>query len=111
MKWKNAAAQGPISKLKKFKMEVLSKEQIEKELNNIPGWVLDENEIEKTFEFTDFKAAINFVNKIAEVAEEHGHHPDIEINYNKVELELSTHSVGGVTEKDISLAKAIDSLT
>jgi 4a-hydroxytetrahydrobiopterin dehydratase len=67
-------------------------------------------EIKKEFVFADFAAAMVFVNKVAELAEAEGHHPDILIEYNKVTLTLSTHDVGGLTEKDFALEKKIDAI-
>lgn len=60
--------------------------------------------ISKEFKFKDFIGAINFINKVAEIAEEEGHHPDIHVNYNKVLLELSTHAIGGLSENDFIVA-------
>ena len=64
--------------------------------------------IKKQFKFKDFKEAMAFVNKIAEIAEKEGHHPDITINYNRVTIELSTHSIGGLSENDFILAAKIE---
>jgi len=86
----------------------LSKSEIEQRLRSLSGWKRDDDEIEKEFKFADFKQAMAFVNRVAEAAEAANHHPDIEIKYNKVELSLSTHSEGGVTEKDFDLAAKID---
>lgn len=81
-------------------------------LSEIPQWELIEGNqsISRTFEFKDFKESMAFVNAVAELAEKQNHHPDITINYNAVTLVLSTHSAGGLTEKDVTLAKAIDQL-
>lgn len=81
-------------------------------LSEIPQWELTESNqsISRTFEFKDFKESMKFVNAVAELAEEQHHHPDITINYNAVTLVLTTHSAGGLTEKDLTLAKAIDQL-
>jgi 4a-hydroxytetrahydrobiopterin dehydratase len=79
-------------------------------LKKVPEWELEKKHIERTFEFDDFADAIDFVNAIAEVAEDEEHHPDIEIHYNKVRLVLSTHSKGGLTELDFALAERIDTL-
>ena len=75
-------------------------------------WEVDDNEkLEKQFEFADFKEAMAFVNKVADIAEQEGHHPDIEIfGYNKVKIELSTHAVGGLSENDFILAAKIEKL-
>ena len=88
----------------------LSNQEIKSKVNNLRGWALKEGEIKKTFEFGNFLESIEFVNKIAPIAEKQKHHPDIEINYNKVTVSLSTHDEGGVTDKDITLAKTIDVL-
>lgn len=87
--------------------EIFSKEQIEEKLTS---WEIDEDKIEKEFIFADFRGSLDFVNKVANLAEKANHHPEIEIHYNKVEIELSTHSVGGVTQKDIDLANEIDKI-
>lgn len=78
--------------------------------HEVPQWTLKEKALEREFKFVDFKQAIAFVNKVAEVAEEQGHHPDIYISYSKVKLELSTHKVGGLTTNDFILAAKIDQL-
>lgn len=74
------------------------------------GWILDQDakKISKEYKFKDFIGAINFVEKVAEIAEEEGHHPDIQIHYNKVLLELSTHAIGGLSENDFIIAAKID---
>jgi len=76
------------------------------------GWQLgvDVKGISKKFEFKDFKEAMVFVNKVAELAESEGHHPDIYIFYNKVDLKLSTHAIGGLSENDFILAAKINHL-
>lgn len=70
--------------------------------------VLDDKKIQQKFKFKNFKEAIAFVNKIADIAEQEGHHPDITINYNRVTIELSTHSIGGLSENDFILAAKIE---
>lgn len=73
------------------------------------GWkVLENKEIKKEFTFTNFKAAMAFVNKIAEIAENEGHHPDMHIFYNRVAIELSTHAIGGLSENDFIVAAKIN---
>ena len=79
-------------------------------MKRIPEWETDNKSIERTFEFDDFSQAIDFVNSVAEIAEEEDHHPDIDIRWNKVRLNLSTHSEGGLTELDFQLARKIDNL-
>lgn len=71
-------------------------------------WKRTKTSIVKTFEFSDFIAAMAFVNHVADLAERADHHPDILVKYTKVTLTLSTHSTGGVTKKDLQLAKQID---
>jgi len=80
-------------------------------LKKVPEWELEKKHIERTFEFDDFSESIDFVNGVAEVAEDEEHHPDIDIRYNKVRLILSTHSKGGLTELDFNLAERIDTLS
>jgi 4a-hydroxytetrahydrobiopterin dehydratase len=89
---------------------LLSKDQISGQIRQLNGWSLDGKEIKKLIELIDFVAAMGFVNSVALLAEKHNHHPDIDIRWNKVHLALSTHSVGGLTEFDFKLAKAIDAL-
>jgi 4a-hydroxytetrahydrobiopterin dehydratase len=84
--------------------------ELKERLKKIPEWELEKKHIERTFEFDDFADAIDFVNAVAEVAEDEEHHPDIDIRYNKVRLVLSTHSKGGLTELDFALAERIDTL-
>jgi 4a-hydroxytetrahydrobiopterin dehydratase len=90
-------------------MTILNDSEIQRELKNLSGWVKLGDEIKKKFEFKDFVQAMGFVNSIALLAERANHHPDIDIRWNKVLLVLSTHSEGGITQKDISLAKEIES--
>lgn len=73
-------------------------------------WQETDNQLQRTFNFADFKSALAFVNKVGDLAERAGHHPDIELGWGKVVVHLSTHSEGGVTEKDRNLAKEIDTL-
>jgi 4a-hydroxytetrahydrobiopterin dehydratase len=86
----------------------LNKSEIDARLSAMTGWKRDDDEIEKKYQLADFKQAMVFVNKVADAAEAMDHHPDIKISYNKVKMSLSTHSEGGVTEKDFALAAQID---
>lgn len=90
----------------------LEKEEIAKHLTLLKSsWtVKDDIEIQKTFKFKDFVKAIEFVNKIAEVAESEGHHPDITINYNKVKIQLTTHAIKGLSKNDFIMAAKIEEL-
>ena len=91
--------------------EILDAAEIKQELKRVPEWDHEKKQIERTFEFDDFAQAIDFVNAVAEIAEEEEHHPDIDLRYNKVRLMLSTHSKGGLTERDFDLAERIDTLS
>ena len=89
----------------------LTDREIENYLSQVKDWeVLEDRKIRKNFTFKNFKQAVEFVNKIAGLAEEENHHPDIEIKYNKVRLELWTHAIGGLSENDFILAAKIDEL-
>ena len=90
----------------------LTQEQIQPYLAEVTGWAVSEDgrKIKKEFRFKDFREAMAFVNRVAELAESEGHHPDISIAYNRVVLELSTHAVGGLTENDFILAAKINQL-
>jgi len=89
---------------------LLLEDQITIELKKLDGWSLGGNEIRKTWEFEDFMRAMEFVNSVAVIAEKFNHHPDIDIRWNRVRLTLSTHSAGGLTLLDFTLARAIDEL-
>jgi len=86
----------------------LSKVEIQEKLTKMPGWSHAGKSLQKKFIFRSFVEAMAFVNKIAEAAENAGHHPDITISYNRVGINLSTHSESGVTERDFDLANQID---
>jgi 4a-hydroxytetrahydrobiopterin dehydratase len=74
------------------------------------AWSRDGDELVKTWSGKDFAAALAYVNSVGELAERAGHHPDIELRWNKVTLRLSTHSVGALTQADLDLAAAIDAV-
>jgi 4a-hydroxytetrahydrobiopterin dehydratase len=76
----------------------------------MPEWSAAGNAIHKKFTFKSFMPAIAFVNRVAEAAEQANHHPDITINYSQVSISLSTHSEGGITQKDFQLAEALDKI-
>ena len=81
-------------------------------LEKTPRWKHDPQEdlIAAELEFDDFKAACDFMSQVAQAAEEANHHPDWRNVYNKVEIKLTTHDAGGITEKDIQLARKIDTI-
>jgi 4a-hydroxytetrahydrobiopterin dehydratase len=91
-------------------MSPLSEQQIDAHLKVVPAWKVVSGELTRTFAFKDFRAALGFVNKVGELAEGAGHHPDIDIRYNRVRLALVTHDAGGLTAKDFDLASAVDKL-
>ncbi len=91
-------------------MELLTDDQITAELSESPGWTTENGEITQTFERRDFRDALLLVGAVAFLAEEADHHPDIDIRWNKVTLTLSTHSAGGLTAADFSLARRISAL-
>ncbi len=93
-----------------FLMATLSDHDVRNALLTIPGWHVNGKAIERLFRFPDFKEAMAFVNRIADAAEEAGHHPDIAISYNKVTLALISHDSGGVTERDIKMARRINEI-
>jgi len=95
------------------KIPRLAPQQIEQKLAAMPEWSEMHGAIQRTYQFKDFVAAMKFVNKVAELAEKHRHHPDILVRWNKVTLTLSTHDAeggGGITHKDFDLAAAADKL-
>ncbi len=88
----------------------LSESEIQKKLKDIDGWEYHDNAIHTTFEFNDFKDAFSVMTRIAFEAEAQQHHPDWSNVYNKLQISLSTHDAGGITENDFKLAKTIDNI-
>ncbi len=88
----------------------LGKDDVAALANATPRWTVREREIAREFTFPDFPAAIAFVNRIAELAQQMNHHPDIYISYNTVRLVLRTHKVDGLTRNDFILAEKIDTV-
>ena len=89
-------------------MRQLSEEQVRRELSALPGWEVSGGRVEKEYRFRDFRDSIAFVNRVAERAEAADHHPDLTVRWNRVRVTLSTHSVGGLTDKDVALAGEIE---
>jgi 4a-hydroxytetrahydrobiopterin dehydratase len=89
-------------------MPPLSPQQAAARLSALPDWQIESGELVRTYKFEDFVTAMSFVNRIADLAEAAGHHPDIDIRYNRVRLALVTHDAGGITEKDFDLAVEAD---
>jgi len=88
--------------------KLLTEKEATAKLKTIPGWERHGQEISRLYTFSGFVAAMAFVNHVADLAETMDHHPDILIQYRKVKLTLSTHSAGGLTDLDFTLAKKID---
>jgi 4a-hydroxytetrahydrobiopterin dehydratase len=91
-------------------MPGLSIEDANLRLRTLPKWKIVSGELVRTFQFKDFRSALGFVNLVGERAEEAGHHPDIDIRYNKVRLSLVTHDQGGLTAKDFDMAAGLEKL-
>jgi len=91
-------------------MKVLTINEVNHHLKNLDDWQLDNNAIKREWIFKDFSEAVDFINMIAVIAENHNHHPEIYNVYNRVSLRFNTHDAGGITEKDINIAKEINKL-
>jgi 4a-hydroxytetrahydrobiopterin dehydratase len=91
-------------------MARLKEDEIGERVASLSGWSRDGESIVKEFDCGDFLGSVEFVNHIAPIAEEMNHHPDLSISWNKVKVSLSTHSEGGITENDFTLATKIDSV-
>lgn len=91
-------------------MPVLNQDDVQERLKFLPGWKLTNGEIVRDTTFKDFVEAVSFVNQVAAKAEAAGHHPDIDIRYNKVRLALVSHDAGGLTQQDFDMAASIESL-
>jgi len=92
-------------------MSPLSESEISTRLASIPSWQVQKGELVRTFTFKDFRGSLAFVNHVGDLAEKAGHHPDIDIRYNRVRLALVTHDAGGLTDKDFKLAASADTIT
>ncbi len=91
-------------------MPALSDIEIQRGLGTLPGWSRKSDTLVKSYHFAAFPDGIAFIARVAEIAESMNHHPDIDIRYTKVHFALSTHDEGGITIKDLALAKAIEEL-
>jgi 4a-hydroxytetrahydrobiopterin dehydratase len=89
-------------------MPKLSQADLDKALRELPGWAVKDNAITKTFKHDSFAEAIVFVNAVAHLAELANHHPDIDIRYSNITARITTHDQGGITEKDVALARSIE---
>lgn len=90
--------------------ELINNTEIQERASQLSGWTVEGKQLRSTRLFKDFIEAIAFVNKLVAPSEAAGHHPDIEISYNKVTVNLTTHDAGGLTEKDFALAQEISAL-
>ena len=87
----------------------LTTQQVDDFMTQVPGWRAEGDFLRKTFEFKDFLSAMAFLNKVAEVAEAEGHHPDFRLHsWNKVDFEIQTHDIGGLSVNDFIVAAKID---
>src|SRR4051812_2639621 len=93
---------GPVARL--------TDDEVTRALRELPAWQRSGDAIIRTIRFPDFMAGIDFVNRVAKLAEVADHHPDIDIRYRTIRLELTTHDQGGLTERDIALARRIDEI-
>jgi 4a-hydroxytetrahydrobiopterin dehydratase len=88
----------------------LSDIEIQRELGALPGWTRKGNSLTKSFAFPSFAAGIGWVRRVAELADLRDHHPDLDIRYTRITVSLSTHAAGGITSKDLELARAIEAI-
>ena len=88
----------------------LNPDKINEFLKQIQSWALKEGHLSKKFKFGNFAEAIKFVNSVAEIAEQEGHHPDFCVHYNRVEIEIWTHAINGLSENDFIIAAKIDGI-
>ncbi len=91
-------------------MARLAQEEIEERLARLDGWTLEGEAIAKDFGAGDFAGSVELVNRLAPIAEEMNHHPDLSISWDTVRVTITTHSEGGLTASDFELAQAIDAL-
>ena len=89
----------------------LTADEIKPLLNQLQGWeVVDEHHLRKVYKSSNFREALAFVNKVGEIAEEQGHHPDICFGWGQAEITIWTHKINGLTESDFILAAKIDEI-
>lgn len=90
--------------------DALTPDQIRDRMSSLPKWTFDGSVLRREWRFDDFSHAFGFLARVALVAESRGHHPEIHNSYARVTLELQSHDAGGVTERDLEMAAAIDAL-
>lgn len=86
----------------------LDPSRLSERLRAVPEWEIEGDRLTRTFRFPDFMGAVGFVNRLAPLAESAGHHPDLEVGWGRVIVELTTHDAGGLTDRDFDLAEQID---
>ncbi len=91
-------------------MAGMSDSEIESGLSSIPGWSYEDGQLTRSFAFDTFLGGIDFVGKAAQAAEAADHHPDIDIRYSTIKVAVSSHDVGGITDRDFKLAAALNAL-
>lgn len=91
-------------------MNKLAPQEIDERLKNLPDWYLDQDALRRDWQFKNFAEALQFINRVGDLAEKYDHHPEIFNVYNKVSLRFNTHFVGGITEKDFDIAADINRL-
>ena len=92
--------------------KLLSPEEVQQRAALSPNWrVLEGKKLSRAYTFPDFKTGLEFVNRVGEIAERQGHHPDVRLSWGRVEIETWTHDAGGLTEQDFLLASQIDHLS
>jgi len=90
---------------------LLTGERLRQYFSQLKGWTLvGEHHLEKEYVFSNFKKALSFVNSMGEIAEQEGHHPDLFLSYGKVKVQIWTHKIGGLSEKDFVLASRCDEI-
>ncbi len=89
----------------------LTEQEVRDSLLQMPEWAFEDGKLVRFWTFTDFVEAMVFVNRAAQIAEQHGHHPDIDIRYNRVRLALVSHDAAGVTQLDIAMARELNAQT
>lgn len=91
-------------------MTALSAAELELALHSLPNWRLEQGKLMRDWTFADFVQALAFVNRVAEIAERAGHHPDIDMRYSRVRLSLVTHDAGGLTGRDLEMAHQLEAV-
>ena len=91
--------------------QTLTAQELRELIQELPEWALDDGKLVRFWTFANFVEAIAFVNRVAQLAEEANHHPDIDVRYNRVKLALVSHDAGGITARDADMARQINALS